>query len=228
MEALTPRLIIYFGCALAFGAAFINAGFLIIAGVSVSHLTGDVSRIANDLVVLDASHVVNLIKVSLALIGFVLGAFFSGYFIHHPEVETRLPYGRVLVLLGSLLIVSWFSIPQFYLISIVICSFVCGAQNAMASRFKGTVLRTTHLTGLLTELGIYLGMKLKGHKIENWKLYIPVYLSISFLAGAILSSYIVLNYNHVWLLLAGTFYIVGGFSWLTYKYFNMNDSTSSK
>lgn len=217
MEQFTPRLVISFGGLLAYGAAFINAGFLIIAGISVSHITGDVSRLASDLVMLDTSHYLNLLKVSIAILGFLSGSTCSGYFIHHPEIEPRLPFGKMLILLGISLLASWFLLENYYLVSILICSFVCGAQNAMASRFKGVVLRTTHLTGLLTELGIFLGMKLKGHKVENWKLYIPIYLSFSFMGGAITSSFIVLKYNHLWLLIAGCMYLTGGFSWEAYK-----------
>jgi len=44
------------------------------------------------------------------------------------------------------------------LLAIAIASTVCGAQNALASRHRGIVLRTTHLTGISTDFGIHLGM----------------------------------------------------------------------
>lgn len=37
------------GCCLAFGAAFANVGVVLKTGVSVSHLTGDISRLSMDL-----------------------------------------------------------------------------------------------------------------------------------------------------------------------------------
>lgn len=218
MEKPIANFVLYYGCALAFAAAFLNAGFLIIAGISVSHLTGDVSRIAIDIVQLDNDSLLNLLKVFLAVFGFLTGATSSGYFIHHPELEPRFPYDKMLTFLGAFLLIAWLLISINYMYSIFICSFVCGAQNAMASRFKGVILRTTHLTGLLTDLGIYLGMKLKGHKIESWKLYIPLCISISFLAGALISSFLILKYNYAWLLIVGLSYCSGGFCWSLYKY----------
>ena len=43
-----PKWIVIGGCLLAFLSAAVNAGFLIRLGTSVSHLTGDVSKVAVD------------------------------------------------------------------------------------------------------------------------------------------------------------------------------------
>jgi|GEM_PF-5134493 len=42
----------------------------------------------------------------------------------------------------------------------------CGFQNALATHY-GLVLRTTHVTGLLTDLGTNLGMRLRGHRYSR-------------------------------------------------------------
>lgn len=61
------RVVLMGGCCLAFGAAFLNTGLLLMTGTSVSHLTGDLSRLSLDLVQEKAEVLVELSKVSTAL-----------------------------------------------------------------------------------------------------------------------------------------------------------------
>ncbi|MBC2602469.1 YoaK family protein [Puniceicoccus vermicola] len=217
MRIITPNRIVLGGCFLAFGASFLNTGFLLSAGASVSHLTGDIARIGSGL-----SHVTNsendlLIKVTLASLGFILGATASGFLLHHPTLEFNRPYGRTLSVLGLLLIAGHYLLPHAPLLSILIASGVCGAQNALANRYRGVALRTTHLTGLFTDFGIHLGMKLRGHDIAAWKLLIPFFITFAFLSGAILSSALYFHGRANWMLLAGLGYLAGGCFWSIYK-----------
>jgi len=217
MRTITPNNIVLGGCILAFGASFLNTGFLLSAGTSVSHLTGDISRIGSGLSSLTYAEEDLLTKVTLASLGFVLGATISGFLLHHPTLEISKPYGRILSVLGICLIISHFAYSNAPLLSIVTASAVCGTQNALANRYRGVVLRTTHLTGLFTDFGIHLGMKLRGHEIELWKLLIPLWITISFLLGAVVNSFLFLNGRSGWLLISGIGYISGGILWSIYK-----------
>lgn len=217
MQQLTYRQVIIGGCLLAFGASFLNAGFLIHTGASVSHLTGDISRIATGIFKVDETVARELWLVVAATVGFICGATISGFLIHHPTLEIHMPYGRILASLGALLIASHCLFADHVIAAIAVGSIVCGAQNALASRYRGVILRTTHLTGLFTDLGILLGMKLRGHTIENWKIWIPICLSLSFFLGAAASSALVLLFQANWILYAGIGYLVGGLSWSAYK-----------
>lgn len=217
MRIITPNKIVLGGCILAFGASYLNTGFLLSAGTSVSHLTGDIARIGSGLSFLNHANKGLLIKVSLASLGFMAGATISGFLLHHPTLELNKPYGRVLSTLGIFLIVAYYAHAIVPLLSIVIASAVCGAQNALANRYRGVVLRTTHLTGLFTDFGIHLGMKFRGHEIEGWKLLIPLWITFSFLLGAIASSSLYVHGSSAWLLIAGIGYISGGIIWSIYK-----------
>lgn len=42
------------------------------------------------------------------------------------------------------------------------CALACGLQNALTSKYSGNVIRTTHLTGATTDLGIAFGHILRG------------------------------------------------------------------
>jgi len=50
--------------------------------------------------------------------------------------------------------------------------------------------RTTHITGLLTDLGQFIGMRVAGHHVEGWKITTPLFLALSFLAEAAISSWL--------------------------------------
>ncbi|MGE9270662.1 MAG: YoaK family protein [Verrucomicrobiales bacterium] len=217
MRIITPNKMVFGGCVLAFGASFLNTGFLLSEGTSVSHLTGDIARIGSGLSHFNHVEGGFLARVSLASLGFVSGAMVSGFLLHHPTLEFTRPYGRTLFALGLFLLVAHILHDASPLISIVMVSAVCGAQNALANRYRGVVLRTTHLTGLFTDLGIHLGMKLRGHDIERWKILIPLWITVSFLLGALLSSYLILHGRRDWLLLGAIGYLAVGAIWSIYK-----------
>lgn len=228
MRIITPNNIVLGGCALAFGASFLNTGFLLSTGTSVSHLTGDIARIGSGLLQVNSAESEFLAKVSIASLGFMTGATISGFLLHHPTIELSRPYGRALSTLGFFLVIAHFLHSGFPLLSIGIVSAVCGGQNALANRYRGVVLRTTHLTGLFTDFGIHLGMRLRGHDIEPWKLLIPLWITFSFLLGALLSSYLFLTGRSDWLLWSGIGYISGGIIWSIYKRTGEKDCSAPK
>lgn len=213
----SPTQIVLGGCLLAFGASFLNTGFIVVTGTSVSHLTGDIARIGSGLSTLGSGNASEILNVATATLGFIIGATISGFLLHHPTIEISKPYGRILSFLGVLLIAAHFSHREFPLVGIAVGSGVCGVQNALASRYRGVVLRTTHLTGIFTDFGIHLGMKLRGHHIEAWKLLIPVCITISFLAGAVTSASLMFHGRENWILSAGIGYFFGGILWSVSK-----------
>lgn len=217
MRPFTSNQILIGGCLLAFGASFLNTGFLLSTGTSVSHLTGDIARIGSGLSSLGKEDGFHIINVVTATFGFILGSIISGFLLHHPTLEISKPYGRILSALGLSLVVAHYLYSTSPVLSIAVAGVVCGVQNALASRYRGVVLRTTHLTGLFTDFGIYFGMKLRGHTIDAWKLSIPIFITISFLIGAIASSAYMLNFKASWMLATGSGYLLGGITWSLYK-----------
>lgn len=143
----------------------------------------------------------------------MLGASTAGFFIHHPAIEFSRPYGRSVTAIGLCLIGAHFSFTGMPVLSICLASFACGFQNALATHYRGMVLRTTHITGLLTDLGTNLGMKLKGHQIPWWKLMVPTCLVLSFFCGAVFGSTLVLFTNGPALLILAAMYLAGGIGW---------------
>ena len=156
------RVILAGGSCLAFGAAFTNIGVVLETGISVSHLTGDISRVSMDLSSSSSAMRKEVLLVGGAALSFLLGAFLAGFLIHHPRLDFARPYGRTVTVIGLLFIASGLLVPAYPLAGIALAAFGCGIQNSLASSYRGIILRTTHLTGLITDFGVALGMKARG------------------------------------------------------------------
>lgn len=197
MQALRPgwgrgmrgrRFVMAGACGLAFGAAFANTGLVLHTGTSVSHLTGDIARLTVDVATWSPERVADALRVGLAAVSFLAGAFASGFMIHHPTVDFSRPYGRSLAGIGALFVVAFLLVDRHPAVSTALGAMACGFQNALASHYRGIVLRTTHLTGMFTDLGVTLGMRLRGHAIPSWKVRVPLFIIGSFVIGGFLAA----------------------------------------
>ena len=190
---VNPLWVLAAGCSLAFLSAAVNAVFLVRVGASVSHLTGDVSRAAVEFAGGQAGHQRSASYLLFATLSFVTGATTAGFFIHHPDLQIVRPYGRAIAGIGLCLIIAHFLIPKHPIQALVLSAFACGFQNALTTHYKGIILRTTHLTGLLTDMGSNLGLRLRGHPIQRRNIVVPLLLSISFFGGAAAGSILVIR-----------------------------------
>jgi uncharacterized membrane protein YoaK (UPF0700 family) len=53
----------------------------------------------------------------------------------------------------------------------------------MATTFSGAVIRTTHVTGIFTDLGIMLGAKVRGENFDSRKALLLLLIIIGFILG---------------------------------------------
>jgi uncharacterized membrane protein YoaK (UPF0700 family) len=212
-----PGWVLTGGCLLAALASAVNADFMLRLGVSVSHLTGDLSRITSETVKSGGLWSTEASVLFLSVFGFISGAATAGFFIHHPNVELSRPYGRSVIAVGALLtlahVAAFHSMPA----ACFLAAWACGMQNALATRYRGLVLRTTHITGLLTDLGQLLGMRLRGHPIEPWKITTPLLLALAFTLGSMGGALLNLKWHLPVTLLCGYAYLGGGLGWSLLK-----------
>jgi len=69
-----------------------------------------------------------------------------------------------------------------------LASAACGLQNAMMSTFSGAVVRTTHVTGLFTDLGVTLGLWLRGQRADQRRVVLYLTLIAGFIVGGVLGA----------------------------------------
>ena len=144
---------------LASVAGFVNASGFLLIGSFTSHVTGNVGRFADDLV-LGRPHTAVLAAALVA--AFFAGAFVasmvieSGWVVHRSSLS-----GLILIAEAALLGVFMEIVRRVPLdgsgaidaAAAVLC-FAMGIQNSLVTRLSGAVVRTTHLTGVVTDLGI--------------------------------------------------------------------------
>ena len=206
------------GCGLAFGAAFTNTGVFLRTSTSVSHLTGDLSRLSIDLVRATPEVAGDLRRVAAAFGCFFAGALLSGMLVHHPTLDLERPYGRIIAGIGAILLSAQAVMDRHPVPAIGAAAFACGMQNGLAARFRGIVLRTTHVTGLVTDFGTTLGMRLRGFAIPGWKIAVPALLTAAFFAGGAAAGLASLGAGLDPVRVAGFGYIVAGLGWSAWKH----------
>lgn len=163
-------------------AGYVNVVMLGFFAVPVSHMSGAVSRLSGDIALMDMA---DLILISGIVAGFLAGAMLSGILIGAATLRAGRRYGGVLMLQGVMLAAAtWLALDGIAL-AVPLAAMACGLQNAMASSYRGLVLRTTHVTGVVTDIGVLIGQRLRQKKIRIWKLWLLLTLLLSFFAGGV-------------------------------------------
>merc|ERR1712232_288663 len=110
----------------------------------------------------------------LLVVSFLLGAFACGVLVDKNQVHFggKAFYGFALVGEACLLVSATVVEPE--LLAACLASAACGLQNAMCTSHFGAVVRTTHVTGSLTDIGstigricmIYIRRRAKGGRLN--------------------------------------------------------------
>ena len=178
---------------LQFGTFFlaINAGIVNVLGLvtvlhqSVSHMTGNVSMFAMALLDWNLSQ---LLYLFLIVVCYVVGSFYSGLILGNSHFSLGRRYGFPLSLVAFFILLCWIFLPYFPQYALLWASTAMGMQNAMISHYKGTIIRTTHLSGVLTDLGLALGYRLRGLDIDLKRVVLHLLILIGFLIGGIIAA----------------------------------------
>lgn len=157
---------------LAFIAGAANAGGFLAVGQYTSHMSGIVSALADNLAVGDF----NLIVAGLSsLAAFMTGAATSAILINwgrrrRAESEYALPLMLEAVLLLCFgLLGSNLENNRFLFVpaTVGLLCYVMGLQNAIITKISKAEIRTTHMTGIVTDIGIELGKRFYWNVAES-------------------------------------------------------------
>ena len=173
--------------ALAGVAGIVNVvGFLGFQHQAITHLTGNTSLFGAALVSGDVHAGLHL---SGAIAAFVAGAMLSGLVIQDSTLRLGRRYGVVLTIESVMLLAS---VPLFqhrHWLGPLFAAAACGLQNAMATTYSGAVVRTSHLSGMFTDLGIMLGHALRGMPVAGKRLGLCALVITLFFAGGIAGAW---------------------------------------
>jgi uncharacterized membrane protein YoaK (UPF0700 family) len=150
------------GVILSFVAGATNAGGFLAVGLYTSHMTGMLSSIADNLVL---GNFLLTIGALAAIAAFLAGAMTTAWLINWGlRRQLNSAYCLPLLLESLMLLVfgvfgasikafSFLLVPM----TVMILCFIMGLQNAVITKISKSEIRTTHVTGLITDLGIELG-----------------------------------------------------------------------
>jgi len=151
----------------------------------VSHLSGSSTLLGVELA---AGNLPEVLHLSLILLSFVAGAVFSGFLIGGESLRLGRRYGVALLVESVLLLSAMAFLNRGSLLGHYLASAACGLQNAMMSTFSGAVVRTTHVTGLFTDLGVTLGLWLRGQRADQRRVVLYLTLIAGFILGGVLGA----------------------------------------
>jgi uncharacterized membrane protein YoaK (UPF0700 family) len=171
---------------LALNAGMINViGLLNIAHQSVSHMTGNVSMVVVESIQNDWFQVLFMLGVVFC---FTLGSFYSGFIIRDSKLRFGRRYGSVLSIETFFLLLAWLLIDHFPHYALLWAAAAMGLQNALASTYNGTIIRTTHLSGVLTDIGLNIGYRFRGLYVDPRKFTLLVLILIGFFVGGVIGA----------------------------------------
>jgi uncharacterized membrane protein YoaK (UPF0700 family) len=203
---------------LSFVAGIVNVTGFFAVGHLTTNVTGHFAFFAEDLSRKNYSYAL----VYLAFIlSFLCGAFFSSLYTEaiskkYPRYRYSFPVSfeiAILTFVAQLPIV----IIDHYPIEIA-CAllFAMGMQNALVTNISKSVVRTTHLTGLFTDLGIELSQLFFFKEVAQQKrlrssIRLRMIIIISFFVGGIVGGFGYPVFGLKTLLVASLFLLIGLF-----------------
>jgi len=159
----TPRYDLHLACLLILVAGMLNSAGFVAVALYTSHLTGLTATMADHLVDRD------VVLLSLSAVGlgsFVLGGIWCALLFNWGRRRgLGCRFANVVAFEGALILGFGLTAEAFRgehrdLVSVGVLCFTMGLQNALITKVADVPVRTTHVTGMITDIAIELGKTL--------------------------------------------------------------------
>jgi uncharacterized membrane protein YoaK (UPF0700 family) len=151
-----------------------------------------------------------------------MGSIFSGITIGSVDFDRRKRYGLVLLLESFLLAWGTYLFLENDLRGDYFLAFACGMQNALAMTYKGSLIRLTHITGTITDLGAHIGNIIRGNPPVKWKIHLSVLQIFGFCFGAYSGGFLYGRIDHQAMWMPVILCAMAGASFFTWRTFFAN------
>ena len=201
----TRRADLHIGIVLTLVAGALNAGGFLAIGQYTSHMTGMVSSFADQMVLRNFAFAT---IAAISWLAFVGGAATTALVVNYlRRADVGNVYAAPLLIEAALILVfgafgGTLKKHEFVDVSFAVITlcFTMGLQNALITKISRSEIRTTHVTGLTTDMGIEIGklfywnrkIPRNGHVAitANWhKLRVHATLIGAFLIGAMAGAF---------------------------------------
>lgn len=190
---------------LGFQSGFMNAGGFLAVHRFVSHVTGYGTYVG---VALAQKQYLGAFEMALAPLFFLAGAIVAGWIVDRRLIlgqEPKIEAGIItLAVLNLIIYLGEFSeylgtfgeplVLQRDFLLLFILSFACGLQNGLFTGLTKGQVRTTHLTGPITDIGINISkiLTLEPGNLERGRLaamnWLRVKIVIAFSSGSLIAA----------------------------------------
>lgn len=189
-----PRWTWRWAAALPFVAGATNAiALMAFRHGGLTHLTGITTETAMAAVTANANVALHgVLIIASFLCGCGVSAGLTGPARWHHAGRQR----RVLGLEAVLLALSAVFLSSHTSIALLLAAFAMGLQNGLSSAATGGLLRTTHLTGMLTDLGTAAGFHRHGRSADRRRVTLSMLVCAMFVSGAISGTLLDVHLGH--------------------------------
>lgn len=216
MISKLPRWIWAGAWVLAFIAGVVNVvGLLGFEHQAITHLTGNTSLLAGAVASLD---VPSALHFGSLLGAFVAGCVVSGFIIQDSTLQLGRRYGVALMLVSALLFASVPLLQHNSAYGMYAAAAACGLQNAMVSAYSGAVVRTTHLSGMFTDLGIFIGHALRRMPVDARRLRLCCLVISGFFCGGLAGTVAFQRFSYFALLFPATLTAAAAIAYGLYRF----------
>ncbi|MFN3756915.1 MAG: YoaK family protein [Flavobacterium sp.] len=215
---------------LSWVAGFVNVIGFISVHYLTTNVTGHFAYVMND--VLELKWTEGLMYL-LFIVSFFLGAFVSGMFVEWmlPRNERNMYLPSVtleIILLATVAVFGEYLLEWSPQTIALLLLFSMGLQNSLVTKISSSVVRTTHLTGLFTDLGIEISQFIFYKSKEQRQalsstIQLRARIILFFFLGGIIAGYLYVHLIFyallfpVAILLYGLFYDYLRFKWIQLK-----------
>lgn len=182
---------------LSFVAGIVNvAGFLSIKQLT-TNVTGHFALFINDLSNFEFWKGTIYF---LYIFSFLFGSFLSSFLIENYRENKKLNVFVLPTIIECIILLSIALMSNFVVIThpdVIACLllFAMGIQNSFVTKISNTIVRTTHLTGLFTDLGIELSQLLFPKRHPNREkikatIKLRIFIILFFFAGGLIGGFL--------------------------------------
>jgi uncharacterized membrane protein YoaK (UPF0700 family) len=222
---------------LSFIAGIVNVTGVLAIKTLTTNVTGHFAYFADELI---SRHYTIAFVFLIFIFSFLLGAFTSNLLIEivfrrKPAISHVVPMIIEITILSIVGIFGSSAVLSSFNGQIVACSllFAMGIQNSLVTKVSSSVVRTTHLTGLFTDLGIELSQLFFYRQPAEFKtlcrsIYLRLTIIFFFFVGCITGGFIFKSFEIKTLLLAtGCLIIALFYDNIRYRYYNLKRKVQS-
>ena len=191
---------------MSFNGGYINSICLAsLLNNPIGFVTGNMTLIGVNLANAAYWEVADLVGLMLA---FFVGCIMSGLIIKDRNFERGRCYSISLSVQFILVVIAMLLLYYHYSQAGFLLAAGLGMQNSMTTHYGSALVRTTHMTGTATDLGIIIGRWIKRDNIEFLKMKLYLILIVGFIVGVIIAALIFTQIQALSLLLSLVIYLL--------------------